>query len=164
MRLAANIRAGSVTERPVDTTARYIQHTQQSIPLTLTAPPNNSAVNGSTTVSGTTVPNAKVDVDVVNIDLDGSAVSATATAASDGSFSIPVTTPAGTDVITVAATAPSGATGFAQATVIFDFVPGTVISDVHRPVRRRQRSRNVRLSDLGQLQAWGVRPAAVPDL
>ena len=133
VRLAANIRAGSVTERPVDTTARYIQHTQQSIPLTLTAPPNNSSVTGSTTVSGTTAPNAKVDVDIVNVDLDGSAVTASTTAASDGSFSVPVTTPHGTDVITVAATAPSGATGLAQATVIFDFVPGTLIYDVADP-------------------------------
>jgi glucan 1,4-alpha-glucosidase len=134
VRLAANIRAGSVTERPVDTTARYVQHTQQSIPLTLTAPANNSAVNGSTTVTGTTAPNARVDVDVVNVDLDGSTVTATATAASDGSFSIPVTTPAGTDVINVAATAPNGATGFAQTTVIFDFVPGTLISEFTDPV------------------------------
>jgi carbohydrate-binding DOMON domain-containing protein len=90
-------------------------------------------VNGSTTVSGTTVPNATVDVDVVNVDVDGSAVSATTTAGADGSFSLPVTTPAGTDVITVAATAPNGATGLAQATVIFDFVPGTLLYDVADP-------------------------------
>ena len=46
-------------------------------------------------MTGTTAPNAKVDVDVVNIDIDGAADAATTTAAADGSFSIPVTTPAG---------------------------------------------------------------------
>jgi glucoamylase len=133
VRLSADIRARAVTERPADTTARYINHTQQQIPLTLTTPANNSAVNGSTTVSGTTSPNAKVDVDVVNVDVDGSAVTASTKAASDGTFSVPVTTPPGTDVISVAATASSGATGFAQATVIYDFVPGTVIFSTTDP-------------------------------
>jgi glucan 1,4-alpha-glucosidase len=133
VRLAEDIRAGAVTERPVDTTLRYIQHTQGSIPLTLTAPANNSAVTGSTTVTGTTAPHAKVDVDVVNVDLDGSAVTASTKAASDGTFSVHVTTPAGTDVISVAATAANGDTGFAQTTVIYDFVPGTLIYDVTDP-------------------------------
>jgi glucoamylase len=127
VRLSGDLRAGAVSERPVDTTARYINHTQQGIGVTLTAPANGSAVNGTTTVTGTTVPNAKVDVDTVNIDIDGTATQATTTSAADGSFSVPITTPAGTDVITVAATAPNGATGFAQTTVIFDFVPGTLV-------------------------------------
>jgi len=127
VRLSADVRAKAVTERPADTTARYITHTQQGISVTLTAPANGSAVNGTTTVTGTTAPNAKVDVDAVNVDIDGAAATASTTAASDGSFSVPVTTPAGTDVITVAATAPGGATGFAQTTVIFDFVPGTLV-------------------------------------
>jgi glucoamylase len=127
VRLSADIRARAVTERPVDTTARYIDHTQQSIPLTLTAPANNSAVGGTTTVTGTTAPNAKVNVDTVNVDIDQSVTTASTTAASDGSFSVPVTTVPGTDVISVAATAPTGATGFAQATVLNDFVPGTLV-------------------------------------
>jgi carbohydrate-binding DOMON domain-containing protein len=72
-------------------------------------------------------------VDVVNVDLDGSAVTASTKAASDGTFSVHVTTPAGTDVISVAATAANGDTGFAQTTVIYDFVPGTLIYDVTDP-------------------------------
>jgi flagellin-like hook-associated protein FlgL len=122
-----------VAERPVDTTARYINNTQQAIPVTLTAPANGSQVTGTTTVTGTTVPNALVDVDTVNIDIDGAATTATTTSAADGSFSVPVTTPPGTDVITVAATAPDGATGFAQSTVIFDFVPGTLVFSATDP-------------------------------
>jgi glucoamylase len=133
VRLSADIRARAVTERPVDTTARYIAHTQQGISVTLTAPANGSAVTGSTTVTGTTAPNAKVDVETVNVDIDGASTSASTTAASDGSFSVPVTTPAGTDVITVAATAPSGATGFAQTTVIYDVVPGTLVFSATDP-------------------------------
>jgi glucoamylase len=127
VRLSADLRAGAVSERPVDTTARYIKHTQQAIDVTLSAPANGSAVTGSTTVTGTTVPHARVDVDTVNIDIDGAATTATTKSAADGSFSVPITTPPGTDVITVAATAPNGATGFAQSTVIFDFVPGTLV-------------------------------------
>jgi glucoamylase len=133
VRLSADLRAGTVTERPVDTTTRYITHSQQGIGLTLTAPANGTAVTGTTTVTGNTVPGAKVDVDTVNVDIDGSATTATTTSASDGSFSVPVTTPPGTDVITVAATAPTGATGFAQATVFYDFVPGTLVFSATDP-------------------------------
>lgn len=133
VRLSGDIRANAVAERPADTTARYIKHTQQAIAVTLTAPANGSAVNGTTTVTGTTVPNAKVDVDTVNIDIDGAATLASTTSASDGSFSVPVSTPPGTDVITVAATAPGGATGFAHTTVIYDFVPGTLVFSATDP-------------------------------
>jgi len=77
--------------------------------------------------------NDTVDVDAVNIDIDGAATAATTTAASDGTFSVTVTVPAGTDTLTVLATAPSGATGYAQATVVYDVVPGTKVLDVADP-------------------------------
>ena len=133
VRLSADIRAGAVTERPIDSTTRYVTHTQHGIAVTVSAPLNGTAVNGTTTVTGTTAPNAKVDVDTVNVDIDGAATLASTTAAADGSFSVPVTTPPGTDVITVAATAPDGATGFAQTTVIYDFVPGTLVYSTTDP-------------------------------
>ena len=57
----------------------------------------------------------------------------TTTAGADGSFSFAVTPPVGTAVLTVVATAPDGATGFAQRTVVNDFVPGTLVFDVADP-------------------------------
>ena len=38
---------GEITERPVDTVARYIDHTQGATTLTLTAPANGSLVTGT---------------------------------------------------------------------------------------------------------------------
>ena len=59
VRLSANIRAGRVTELPVDTTRRYIRNTQTGTALTLTAPADNSVVNGDpVTIAGSTAPNA----------------------------------------------------------------------------------------------------------
>ncbi|HEY5514742.1 MAG TPA: glucodextranase DOMON-like domain-containing protein, partial [Pengzhenrongella sp.] len=43
------------------------------------------------------------------------------------------TVPAGTDTVTVTATAPDGATGFAQRTVVYDVVPGTLVLDATDP-------------------------------
>jgi glucan 1,4-alpha-glucosidase len=134
VRLSANIRAGRVTEQPVDTTRRYIRNTQAGTALTLTAPADNSVVDGApVTVSGNTAPNALVDVDAVNTDGSGDAVVGTTTAVADGSFSLEVTPPVGTAVLTVVATAPDGATGFAQRTVVNDVVPGTLVFDLADP-------------------------------
>ena len=133
VRLSADIRAGAVTERPVDTTVRYLKHTQLGTVLTLTSPADESAVNGTATVAGTTAPNAKVDIDVVNTDSGGAVTTASTVAAGDGTFSVPVTTPPGTDVIGVAATAPGGATAFARRTVFYDFVPGTLVFSTTDP-------------------------------
>jgi glucoamylase len=134
VRLSANLRAGAVTERPVDTVKRYITHTQAGIDVTLTAPDQNSLVpTGTTTVVGTTAPGATVDVDAVNIDIAGQATTATGTADSAGNFSIPVTVPPGTVTLTVTATAPNGATGYAQRTVVYDVVPGTLVYSTTDP-------------------------------
>ena len=134
VRLSANIRAGRITERPLDTTLRYLIRTQAATTVTLTAPADNTVVpNGPVPVTGTTAPNAVVDVDAVNTDGNGAAVTATTKAAADGSFSLTITPPAGTVVLTVVATAPTGATGFAQRTVINDVVPGTLVFQVADP-------------------------------
>jgi glucan 1,4-alpha-glucosidase len=134
VRLSANLRAGRITEQPVDTVNRYITSTQQGIDVTLTAPENNSLVTGgTTTVVGTTAPGATVDVDAVNIDIAGEARTATGTADATGRFTIPVTVPAGTVTLTVAATAVNGATGYAQRTVVYDVVPGTLVYSTTDP-------------------------------
>jgi len=133
VRLSANLRAGRVTEQPQDTTLRYLTRSQVGTTVTLTAPADNAVVTGPVTVTGTTDPGAIVDVDAVNTDIDGAALTATTTAGPDGSFSLTLTPPPGTATLTVLATAPGGATGFAQRTVVNDVVPGAqllVVPDV----------------------------------
>jgi hypothetical protein len=133
VRLSADIRAGRITETPKDTTARYLTRTQAGTTVTLTAPADNTVVTGPVTVTGTTAPGATVDVDAVNIDVEGAAVVATTTASSTGAFSLTLTAPAGTATLSVVATAPSGATGFAQRTVVNDVAPGTPLLTLTDP-------------------------------
>ena len=127
VRLTRTIRDGEITEQPVDTVERYIDNTQGATTLTLTSPANGSLVTGTATVSGTTAPFASVDIDAVNIDIDGAAIVSTTTASADGSFSADVPVPPGVSNLTVTATAPDGSTAFAQTTVVFDVVPGTLL-------------------------------------
>ena len=127
VRLTRTIRDGEITEQPVDTVARYIDNTQGATTLTLTSPANGSLVTGTATVAGTTAPFAAVDIDAVNIDIDGAAIVSTTTAGADGSFSVEVPVPPGASTLTVTATAPDGGTAFAQTTVVFDVVPGTLL-------------------------------------
>ena len=127
VRLSRTIRDGEITEQPEDTVARYIENTQGATTLTLTSPANGSLVTGTTIVSGTTAPNADVDIDAVNIDIDGAAIVTSTVAGADGSFSVEAPVPPGASTLTVTATAPDGATAFAQTTVIWDVVPGTLL-------------------------------------
>ncbi len=133
VRLAGDLRAGHLTDTPSDTVKRYVKQAQGGIDVTLTAPADNSAVTGSALVAGTTAPFALVDVEAVNVDTDGSTHTVSTTAAADGSFSVTVPVSPGSDVITAAATAPSGATGTARRTVVYDFVAGSLVLDVSDP-------------------------------
>ena len=55
------------------------------------------------------------------------------TTAPTGSFSVDVAVTGGTNVLNVVAVSPSGATAQAKRTVLFDFVPGTLLLDVTDP-------------------------------
>ena len=132
-RLATNLRAGRLTEQPQDTVDRYLRRTQQGTTVTLTAPANNLLVETSTTVTGTTDPGATVDVSVVNVDIEGASTTTSTTAAADGSFSLVVPVPPGADAVTVLATTTSGATGYAQRTVVSNAVPGTLVFEAADP-------------------------------
>ena len=91
-------------------------------------------MNGApVTVSGTTAPGNKVYVAATNTDHDSATTQAATTAADDGSFSVDVAITGGTSVINVVAVAADGSTAHAQRTVVFDFVPGTVLLDVADP-------------------------------
>jgi glucoamylase len=134
VRLAADIRAGRLLDQPANTTARYVTHQQGTTTLTVTAPANESSINGSpVTVTGTTVAGNHVSVAATNTDTGFGTTTAGAIAAADGSFSIPVAVTPGTTVITVVATAAGGGTAHATRTVVWDFVPGTKILDVTDP-------------------------------
>ncbi len=133
VRLSSNLRAGKLLETPKDTTKRYIKNTQTGTTLTITAPADNATSDGPVTITGSTDPGSKVDVVAVNIDGSQPSATASTTAGADGSFSLTLTPPFGTTVLTVTATAPSGATGYAQRTVINDIVPGTKLLDVTDP-------------------------------
>jgi glucan 1,4-alpha-glucosidase len=134
VRLAADIGAGRPLDQPANTTARYVTHQQGTTTLTVTAPPDESAVSGSpVTVTGTTVAGNTVSVAATNTDTGFTTSTAEGTAAPDGSFSIAVAVTPGTTVITVAASAPGGGTAHATRTVVWDFVPGTKLLDVTDP-------------------------------
>jgi glucoamylase len=133
VRLDRTIRDGAITEQPEDTVARYIDNDQGATTLELTSPANGTLVTGTATVSGTTAPNATVDVDAVNIDIDGAAIASTTVAGADGSFTFDVPVPPGVSTLTVTATAPNGDTAFAQRTVVFDVVPGVLLFSAADP-------------------------------
>src|SRR5207248_11621840 len=58
---------------------------------------------------------------------------ATPSAAADGSCSVPVDVSGGTTVLNTVAVSPTGGTAHDFRTVVFDFVPGTVLLDVTDP-------------------------------
>ena len=62
MRLTADLSAGRLLERPAQTVARYVTHTQKATALTVTAPADQTAATNPITVSGTAVPGATIDV------------------------------------------------------------------------------------------------------
>ena len=134
VRLAADLRAHRLVDQPANTVERYIDNTQGQTTLTLTAPDDNTAVSGSPlTVSGTTEAGNQVDVLVTNIDANFAASSASTVAAADGAFTVDVPITGGVQVVTVTATNAAGGTAHARRTVVFDFVPGTVLLDVTDP-------------------------------
>ena len=119
---------------PTVTSSRYVARTQGTTTLTVTSPTDASSVAGSpVTVAGTTVPGNKIYVAATNTDANSATTIASTTAAADGSFSVDVAVTGGTSVINVVAVDASGGTAHVARTVVFDFVPGTVLLDVTDP-------------------------------
>lgn len=133
-RLLLDITAGRPLEQPADTYNRYVAHQQGQTSLTVTAPADQSGVNGSpVTVTGTSVAGNTIYVAATNTDNNSQTTVASTTTASDGSFSVNVPISGGTTVLNVVAVSPSGATVHAERTIVFDFTPGTVVLDVTDP-------------------------------
>jgi glucoamylase len=166
VRLFRDIGAGQITDRPANTVARYIKHTQAATTLTVTAPVDQTAVQGSPlTVAGTTAPGNTVDVLVTNTDANMAATGATTTAAADGSFSVSVPITGGVSVVNVTATSAAGATAHATRTVVFDFVPGTVLLDVTDPDHDDNGPGNYAYATFGDFKpgAWDMQRFQVLD-
>jgi glucoamylase len=119
VRLIRDLQTGRLVDQPAITRDRYLTDGPPTrVPLTITSPASGASVSGSsTTVTGTTAPNAQVSVASAQ---PGSATDSTTvvgTSAPDGHFSATVPTPPGSDLITVAASRGSHASGWAQETV-----------------------------------------------
>ncbi len=134
VRLFADIGAGRLLDRPRSTFQRYVAHTQGTTPLTVTSPADLSAVSGSpVTVTGTTAPGNAVYVTATNTDANSATTSSSTTADPTGAFSLSVAVTGGTTVLNVVAVSASGGTAHVKRTVVFDFVPGTLLLDVTDP-------------------------------
>ena len=133
VRLTLDLAAGRQLDTPAYTTDRYVTHTQGETPLTVTSPADESSVDGAVAVQGTTAPGNAVTVSASNTDNNNLTTQASTTAGDDGTFSVDVPLTGGTSVLNIVATSPSGATGREVRTVVFDFVPGTLIAQFDDP-------------------------------
>ena len=133
VRLMLDVAAGKVLDRPRYTLRRYVKRTQQETALTVSSPADNSAVEDSVEVTGTSAPGNSITVAASNLDDNTRTTLHTATAAPDGSFSLTVPLTGGTWVLNVVATSRSGATARAVRTVVFDSVPGTLLFEAGDP-------------------------------
>jgi glucoamylase len=133
VRLMLDVSAGRVLDRPRYTRRRYVERTQQETALTVTSPTDNSAVGDIVQVEGSSAPGNSIAVAATNTDANSATTVHTTTAAADGSFGLEVPLTGGTSVLNIVATSPSGATAREVRTVVFDFVPGTLIFEATDP-------------------------------
>lgn len=134
VRLGADLAANRNVVLPAVTNARYVTQTQTTTTLTVTAPADKGSVTASpVTVSGTTFPGNTLYVSSTNTDENSATTVVSAVVAPDGSFSIDIPVTGGTSVLNIVAVSPAGATAHAVRTILFDFVPGTLLLDVPDP-------------------------------
>ncbi|MFL5926183.1 MAG: glucodextranase DOMON-like domain-containing protein [Gaiellaceae bacterium] len=134
VRLFADLAARTLGDRPQATFERYVAHTQGTTALTVSSPADQTAVSGSpVTVTGTTAPGNSVFVAATNTDANSATTTASATADASGAFSVAVAVTGGTTVLNVVAVSPDGGTAHVKRSVVFDFVPGTLLLDVADP-------------------------------
>jgi glucan 1,4-alpha-glucosidase len=134
VRLARDLATGTLVDRPAATYSRYVQHTQGTTTLTVTQPADRAAVAGSpVTVTGTSASGNTVYVAATNTDNTFATTTATTTVAADGTWSAQVPIDGGTTVLTTVAVAPNGGTAHDQRSIVFDFVPGTLVFDLADP-------------------------------
>lgn len=133
LRLITDLGAGRITDRPDITTKRYVTHAPPAkVAVTLSAPTAGQTVSGSTTVTGTTTPNATVVIESSGLDVPGSSAVVTTTADGTGAFSASVPVAFGDDAVTATATTASG-TGVARVTVSGELTGATTVLHVSDP-------------------------------
>ncbi len=134
VRLMRDISSHQLVDRPNNTYNRYVLHHQGQTPVSVTAPADESGVSGSpVTVTGTSVKGNAIYVAATNTDTNSQTTITSTVTHADGTFSVAVPVTGGTTVLNVVAVSPSGATGHAVRTVVFDFTPGTVVFDTSDP-------------------------------
>ena len=134
VRLAGDVAAGALGDRPAATYDRYVAHTQGTTALTVTSPADQSSVSASpVTVTGTSTPGNRVYVAATNTDADSATTTASTAVGASGSWTLSLPITGGTIVLNVVAVSPSGGTAHVVRTVVFDFTPGTVLLDVTDP-------------------------------
>jgi glucoamylase len=134
VRLMRDITTNKLLEQPTDTFNRYVAHPQGPTSLTVTSPPNQSAVTiPSVTVTGTSAAGNTIYVAATNTDNNSQTTLASTPTNPDGSFSVTLAVAGGTTVLNTVAVSPSGATAHDQRSIVFDFTPGTVLLDVTDP-------------------------------
>ena len=134
VRLTLDLAAGRQLDTPSYVSGRYVARTQGETPLTVTSPDDRSPVSGGVvTVTGTTAPGNAIAIGASNVDDDNRTTQASGVAGDDGTFSVDVAVTGGTSVLNVVATAADGATGREVRTVVYDFVPGTLIASFDDP-------------------------------
>jgi glucoamylase len=127
--------SGRDTDTPAITKARYVTHgAPAATAVTITAPASGATIEGATTtVTGTTAPGARVDIQTQDTDTSAAATTVSATADAAGAFSAAVAIGFGTNVLTAVATTAAGATGYAQTSVVGDVSGGTTVLAVTDP-------------------------------
>jgi glucoamylase len=134
VRLAADVAAQRNVVLPAATQARYVARRQGTTPLNVTAPADGASIAGSpVSVTGTTAPGNTVYVAASNVDHNTATTVAQTTAGTDGSFRLDVPVTGGSTVLNIVAVSASGGTAHAVRTIVFDFIPGTVLLDVVDP-------------------------------
>jgi glucoamylase len=134
VRLMLDVSAGRVLDRPRYTRRRYVERTQGETELTVSSPADNSAVEETVHVQGSSAPGNTITVAVTDIDTRFGTTVHTTTTAADGGFSLDVPVTGETSVLNIVATSPSGATAREVRTVVFaGFVPGTPIFQAADP-------------------------------
>jgi len=130
LRLAADLRAGHVLDRPSVTTDRYVSRAAPGkVDVTVSA----VASGATASVTGKTVPGAEVSVQALATDTAGKAATASTTAGADGSYAVTVPLGFGSNSITVGVSAAGNRTGYAHTTVTGDLVGGTTVLDTADP-------------------------------
>jgi glucan 1,4-alpha-glucosidase len=133
VRLTLDAAAGRQLDTPAYTADRYVRHVQGQTALTVTSPEDRSPVDGTVAVQGTSAPGNAIAIAASNTDQANATTNASTVAGDDGTFSVDVPVTGGTTVLNIVATARDGATARAVRTVVFDFVPGTLIASFDDP-------------------------------